>query len=50
MSFDTIIAFVIPLVVLLMSLPVMCHKEHLWNFSVFQRVHLSSLLRMIAIF
>jgi hypothetical protein len=28
-AFDTIVAFVIPLVALLLSLPVMWHKEHL---------------------
>jgi hypothetical protein len=33
-TFDTIVAFVIPFIVLLMSTPVMWHEEHLWNFSV----------------
>jgi hypothetical protein len=40
---DTIVAFVIPLVALLTSLPVMWHKAHLsWNFCVglLQRVYL----------
>jgi hypothetical protein len=41
-TFDTIFAFVSPLVVFLTSLPVMWRKEHLWKFSVFQKVHLSS--------
>jgi hypothetical protein len=39
-AFDTTIASVIPLVALLTSPPMMWHKEQLWNFSVFQRVHL----------
>jgi hypothetical protein len=43
MALDTIVAFVIPLVALLTSSPIMWCEEHLWNFSVFQRVHLSSL-------
>jgi hypothetical protein len=38
-SFDTTVAFVIPLAALLTS-PMLWHKEHLWNFSVLQRVHL----------
>jgi hypothetical protein len=38
-AFDTIVAFVIPLVALLTSSPVMWRKEHLWNFRVLQRVH-----------
>jgi hypothetical protein len=36
-AFGTIVAFVIPLVALLMSSPVTWHKERLWNFSVLQR-------------
>jgi hypothetical protein len=43
MALDTTVAFLIPLVALLMSLPVMWHNEHIWNFSVLQRVHISSL-------
>jgi hypothetical protein len=37
-TLDGIVAFVIPMVALLTSLPMMCHVEHLWNFSVLQRV------------
>jgi urocanate hydratase len=43
-TFDTNTAFVIPLVVLLTPPPVMWRNEHLRNFSVLQRVHLSSLV------
>jgi hypothetical protein len=44
-AFHTIVAFDIPLIALLTSSPVMWRKEHLWNFSVLQRVHaLSSLI------
>jgi hypothetical protein len=43
-AFDTIVEFVMPLVALLMSLPMMWFEEHLWNASVLQRVHLSNLL------
>jgi hypothetical protein len=43
-TFDTIVDFVIPLVVLLTSSPVMWRKERLWKFSVLQRVHLSNLV------
>jgi hypothetical protein len=39
-----IVVFVIPFVVVLTSSPVMWHKEHLWNFNVLQRVHVSSVL------
>jgi hypothetical protein len=38
---DTIVAFDIPLIALLMSLPMTWHMELLRNFSVLQRVHLS---------
>jgi hypothetical protein len=38
-AFDTIVSFAIPLVALLTSSPMMWRKEHLWNFSVLQRVH-----------
>jgi hypothetical protein len=38
MALDTTVAFVIPLVALLTSSPVMCRKEHLWNVSVLHRV------------
>jgi hypothetical protein len=33
-AFDTIVAFVIPLVTMLTSAPVMWHEEHIWNVSV----------------
>jgi hypothetical protein len=42
-AFVTIFEFVVPLFALLTSSSVMWHKEHLWNFSVLQRVHFSSL-------
>jgi hypothetical protein len=38
-AFDNIVVFVIPLVALLTSSPVMWRKGHLLNFSVLQRVH-----------
>jgi hypothetical protein len=34
MVLDIIVAFVIPLVALLMSSPVMWPEQHLWNFGV----------------
>jgi hypothetical protein len=37
-------AFVVPLVALLMSKPMMWHEEHLWNVSVLQSTHLSNLV------
>jgi hypothetical protein len=43
-AFDTIVAFVIPLIVLLTSLTVKWCEEHLWKFSVLQKVHLSNLV------
>jgi hypothetical protein len=43
-SLSVIIAFVIPLVALLTSLPAMWRKEHLWNFCVPQREHFSRLV------
>jgi hypothetical protein len=43
-AFDIIFAFVISLVSLLTALPLMWRKEHLWNFSVLRRVHLSNLI------
>jgi hypothetical protein len=43
---DTIVPSVIPLVSLLISSPMKWHKEHLWNFSVLQRVHLSKLVSL----
>jgi uncharacterized membrane protein len=43
-AFDIFVAFVISLVALLTSSPVMWLKERLWNVSVLQRVHLSSLV------
>jgi hypothetical protein len=44
-TFNTSVAFVIPLVALLMSSPVMWHKDPLWNFSVLQRLHFSNLFK-----
>jgi hypothetical protein len=44
MTMDTTTAFVIPLVALLTSSPVMRRKEHHWNASVLQRVHIPSLV------
>jgi hypothetical protein len=43
-AFNTTVAFVLPLVALLTSSPTMWHKEHLWNFSVLQRVHFPNLV------
>jgi hypothetical protein len=40
-TLDTIVAFVIPSLALLTSSPVMLRKEHLWDSSVLQRIHLS---------
>jgi hypothetical protein len=45
-EFGTILAFVISLVVLLTSSLVMGYKQHLWNFSVLQRVRLSNIAGM----
>jgi hypothetical protein len=42
-SLDTIIANVFPLLALMMTLPVMPRKDHLWKLSVLQRVHHSNL-------
>jgi hypothetical protein len=47
-AFDTIDAFLIPLVVLLTSSPMMWRKEQLWNFSVLQRVHFSNLVILLS--
>jgi hypothetical protein len=47
MTLDATVTFAIPLIALLISLPVICHKEYLKNFNVSQTVHLFS---MIAIF
>jgi hypothetical protein len=45
MTFDIIVVFYIPLVALLLtSSPVMQRQECLWNFSVLQRVHISTLV------
>jgi hypothetical protein len=41
-AFDKSVAFFIPMVTLLMSMPMMWHEEHLWNVSVLQREHLSN--------
>jgi hypothetical protein len=43
MTLDTISAVEIPLATLLKLSPDAWHKEHLWNFSVLQTVHLYSL-------
>jgi hypothetical protein len=43
-AFDAIVSFVIPLVALLTSSPVMLGKDHLSNFNVFQRVRFSNLV------
>jgi hypothetical protein len=43
-AFDIIAALVIPLFVLLSASPLMWCKEHHCDFSVLQRVHLSSLV------
>jgi hypothetical protein len=45
-AFSTIVAFVIPLVALLTSSPMMWREEQFWNFSVLERVglHLSNLV------
>jgi hypothetical protein len=42
-EFDTIFVFV-SFVSLLTASPVLWRKEHLWNFSVLQRVHISNLI------
>jgi hypothetical protein len=39
---DTTDAFIIPLVAMLTSSPVMCREEQLWNFSVLQSTPLQS--------
>jgi hypothetical protein len=44
---DTIVALDNPLVSMLTSSSVMWRKEHLWNFTVFQRVHISSLVSVV---
>jgi hypothetical protein len=46
-TLDHIVTFVIALVALLTSSPMMWRKEHLWNVSVLQRVglHLSNLIK-----
>jgi hypothetical protein len=46
---DANVAFGIPLVSMLMSMPMMWCEEHLWNFSVLQRVHLSNLVYKLEI-
>jgi hypothetical protein len=43
-AIDTIVAFVILLVALLTSSPAMWCLEHLWNFSVLKRIHLSNIV------
>jgi hypothetical protein len=45
-AFDTIVALLFPL---LTSSPVMWRKEHLWTFSVLQRVHPSSLVKFAVV-
>jgi hypothetical protein len=42
-AFDNFVAFAIPFVALLTPSPVMWRKEHIRNFSVLQRAHISSL-------
>jgi hypothetical protein len=44
MTLDATVAFDIPFIALLTSSSAMWRKEHLWNFSAPQRVHLSSLV------
>jgi hypothetical protein len=44
---DTIFAFLIHFVDLLILLPVMWHKEYIWNFSILQRVQLSNLILIL---
>jgi hypothetical protein len=44
MTLDTIVTFVIPLVTMLTSSQLVSCKEHLWNYGVLQRVHLSNLI------
>jgi hypothetical protein len=44
MTPDTVVAFGIPLVALLISSPMMWLEENLWNLKVLQRVHLSNLV------
>jgi hypothetical protein len=46
-AFNTIIAFVIPLVVMLLSMPLVWQEKHLWNFSILQRVYLSNLVMIM---
>jgi hypothetical protein len=49
-AFDTVAAFVIPIVALLTSTPVTWSEGHLWNFSILQRVHLSKLVTSSVIY
>jgi uncharacterized membrane protein YagU involved in acid resistance len=44
LAFDIVVTFVIPLVTLLTSSPVMWREEYLWNIGVLQRVHFSNLV------
>jgi hypothetical protein len=44
-AFDTVVVFVIFLVAMLMPWPILWCKEHRWNFSVLQRVHLLRLVK-----
>jgi hypothetical protein len=44
LPFDTIAAYFISLVALLMSSPVMWCEEHLWDISVLRRVYFSNLV------
>jgi hypothetical protein len=43
-AFCTTAAFVISIIALLMSSPMMWHKVHLWNFSVLQTVNIPHLI------
>jgi hypothetical protein len=47
---DIIVAFIIPLIALLISSPVLWHTEHSSNFCVFQRVHHSNLIFLFPYF
>jgi hypothetical protein len=46
LSVIALVAFIIPVVILLMFVPVIWHEKHLQNFSVLQRVYVSSLVNL----
>jgi hypothetical protein len=50
MTLDAIAAFVILLVMLVTLLPLLYHKEYLWNFSILQRAHFSNLVSLFSFF